>query len=333
MGKGEEIDSVSKSSSIFFANVNGRQTDMRSTVRIAVFLGLLGLGCGDDGGNGPSGTDPDDDTGGNTFSATIDGSAWRSDANLVQLTGPAAGAPTREGTLIISGYETSSARSLQLILSFIIGPATQPLGVNTASTPGGMGGIVIAPDLWQTPLSGQAGFVTITDRTDKRIAGTFNFTAEALAGATPPMRVVTNGAFDVTIDAGLPPLPTGVGSTSTATLGSTPWNAATIVGIRTGPSVFSVSSATTAYTIVLTTAVPIMTTGPYELGSQIQIQVIEHGTGNGWAAVVGSDTGTFNITHLATDRVIGTFSGDIPAVGVGSALAIVSGTVNAYLAN
>jgi hypothetical protein len=275
----------------------------------------------DDGGGGGGG--------GNTFTATIDGVAWQSDTALIQITGSAT--PTRTGTLMISGFQASTGRSLLLMLSFIIGPATQPLGVNTGTNPGGVGGVTIASDNWLTPLSGKAGFVTITARTDERIAGTFHFTAENDIGAVPATRAVTSGAFDITLDAGLPPLPTGVGSTSTATFDGTPWNAATIVGIRPGPGVFSVSTATTEYTVVFTSAVPITAPGPYGIGSQVQIQVIETGTTNAWAAVVGPDVGTFTVQSIAEDRVVATFSGNIPSAGGGIALAIVGGTVNAHL--
>lgn len=293
-------------------------------------LGLVAVGCGggDDGGElagpGPGGG------GGNTFSATIDGTAWKSDTNLISITGSAT--PTRPGTLLISGYQASSDRSLLLMLSFIIGPATQPLGVNIGTNPGGTGSVTLTSDIWLTPLSGQAGFVTITARTDKRIAGTFNFTAEALVGGTlPATRTITSGAFDITIDAGLPALPTGVGSTSTATLGVTPWNAATIVGLNPGAGSFSVSAANTAYTIAFSPQVPITTPGDYGIPSEVLVQVNQTGTANGWAAVTGPDIGTFNISYLDANRLVATFSGTLPNITVGAALTIANGTLNAYL--
>lgn len=307
---------------------------MKTLKLVVLALGLLAIGCGggDDGGGpaGPGNGGGGGGGGGNSFTATIDGTNWSSDKNLIQVSGSAT--PTRQGLLIISGYSVAAKRNVTLDLSYIVGPATQPLGVNTGSNPGGAAGVTINTDLWLTPLNGKAGFVTITARTDKRIAGTFNFTAEpAVPGTLPATRTVTNGKFDITVDAGLPPLPTGVGSTTTANLGGTPWNGATIVGIRTGPSVFGVTSSTTEYQMSFTTGVPISSTGAYGIGTQMILQVLEIGSGNAWAAVGGPDAGTLNITSLDANRVIGNFTATLPRVGGGTALTITSGTLNAYL--
>lgn len=291
-------------------------------------LGLIAVSCGggddgpaDPGGGGGGG-------GGNTFTATIGGQAWTADKNLITVSG--SDTPTRFGTLVISGVQTSTGTSLSLSLSFIIGPATQPLGVNPGSNPGGTGMLTVAPDIWMTPLSGQAGFITITARTDKRIAGTFNFTADpSLPG--PPAKVVTNGAFDITDAAGLPPLPTGVGSTAIATIGGTPWNAATIVGINPGGGIFSIVADNTAYSITILPKVAVVAGNDYGIPSQMGLTVSRTGTADSWAATTGPDIGSVHITTFDADRVWAMFSGILPPLAAASSLTVSGGVINAYL--
>jgi len=279
---------------------------MKTSIRMLGLAVLLAVSCGGDGGDGPAGPG-NNGGGGNTFTATIDGTNWKSDAALIQVGGA-------------------------VNLGFIIGPATQPLGVNPGTNPGGVG-TILKTDFWETPLNGQAGFVTITARTDKRIAGTFHFSADGLnPGTVPASRNVTNGKFDITIASGLPDLPTGVGSTSTANMGGTPWNAATMVGIRQGPGAFVVTASTTnSYTYVLTTIVPITTIGAYGIGTQVSLQVTNNQGAQEWAAGGGPDVGTLNITSIDAGRIVGNFTASVPAVGAGSALTIAGGTINAFL--
>src|SRR5262245_44153241 len=130
-------------------------------------VALLAVGCGDDD-DGPAGPGPG---GGATMKATIDGTDWAASANYVQVTGDSI--PTEQGTLTILGVNTSSGISVSLMLSYISGSGTFPLGVNTGTTAGGRGFVGEAPYAWSTPLSGAAGTVTITARTATRIAGTF----------------------------------------------------------------------------------------------------------------------------------------------------------------
>ena len=291
---------------------------------------LLAVGCGgSDNPAGPGGGGLGG--GGNSFTATVDGQPFKADVNTIQVTGSTPA--TRQGTLAISGFQTSTGVGLTVIISFFIGPATQPLGVNTGTTPGGTGSVLIAPDIWMTPLSGQAGFVTVTARTDKRIAGTFNFTSDGiLPSIVPPSRVVTNGKFDITIDAGLPPLPTAVGSTCIANIGGTPWNAATIVGLHPGAGVFSVSAGNTAYNISLVTSTLASAGNTYGIPSQMGITISRTGTGDAWFGGVGADVGTVGVTTFDTNRLVLSFSGTFqPLGGTVGTLAVTGGALNAYL--
>jgi hypothetical protein len=268
--------------------------------------------------------------GGNFFTATIGGRPFRASPGTIMVTGNAT--PTRQGTLIITGFQPSTGIALNLSISFFIGPAAQPLGVNLGTTPGGIGSVTIAPDIWSTPLNGAAGFVTVTVRTDKRIAGTFNFTAAAFTpSTTPPTIEVTEGAFDITIDEGLPPLPTGVGSTAIATIDGTPWNAATIVGIHPGPGIFSVAADNTVYSIVILTQVLVTAGNTYGIPSQMHMTVSRMGTSDSWYGGLGEDVGSVTITTFDANRLIASFSGTLPPLSGNSSLTVTGGAINCYL--
>jgi hypothetical protein len=168
-------------------------------------------------------------------------------------------------------------------------------------------------------------------RTATRIAGTFHFTAEASVGTTPPTTSVTDGAFDITVAAGLPPLPTGVGSTAGATLGTTPWNAATIAGINGGAGSFSLNAFTNEYSITFVTKVPVSAGNTYGIPSQMDMQVAHFGTADSWSGGTGADVGSVTITTFDANRLIATFGATLPPAGTGSALEVTGGHLNAYL--
>ncbi len=284
--------------------------------------GMIGLGCSSDGG-GPAGPGSNNNGGGTGFTARIDGTAWSSSASTIQVTGnPSNPGP---GQLIISGIDLNTGRSVQLILAFVSGPGTYPLGVNMLSTPGGTGTAVVAGSSWLTPLSGAAGSVEITARTATRIAGSFEFTGDALIGATPPQRTVTEGAFDITVSAGLPPLPTLQGSTMSAELGGADWNAATIVATQPSATSFSFSASNTEYTITASPKQPVAAGNSYGIPSQMSFTVVHTATGNSWAATAGGDIGSWTIESFTDEGMSGSFSGTIPGLSAPSALTIVGG--------
>ncbi|MDH4338373.1 MAG: hypothetical protein OEX18_13960 [Candidatus Krumholzibacteria bacterium] len=297
-----------------------------------LLVALLAVGCGgSDSPAGPGGGGGPIGGGGNSFTATVDGQPFKADVGTIQVTGntPA----TRQGTLAISGFQTSTGVGLTLIISFFIGPATQPLGVNTGTNPGGTGSVLMAPDIWMTPLNGHAGFVTVTARTDKRIAGTFNFTSDGiLPGIVPASRVVTNGKFDITIDTGLPPLPSGVGSTAIANIGGQPWNAATIVGLHPGAGVFSVNANNTEYSVTLVTSTLVSAGNTYGIPSQMGMTITHVGTTDSWYGGVGADVGSVTISTFDANRLVASFSGTFQPIGTAvGTLTVTGGAINAYL--
>jgi hypothetical protein len=76
----------------------------------------MAVGCG--GSDGPSIPGGGGGGGGNSFTAVIDGVNWASDEAFISVTGIST--PTREGMLIITGFEASSGRGLSMGISFFI---------------------------------------------------------------------------------------------------------------------------------------------------------------------------------------------------------------------
>lgn len=293
---------------------------------VLLVLGLLVAGCG--GGDGGP-TNPGGGDGGSTMTATIGGTAWKAASNAIFVN---AGGTARDGTLVITGVESPSGISVVLLIGFISGPATQPLGVNGLSTPGGIASVGGGGDGWTTPMSGAAGFVTITTRTATRIAGTFNFTAAHVDPAHIPANLtVTGGAFDITVDAGLPPLPTGVGSTAIGNIGGAPWNGATILGWQPAPGAITIQVDNTAYSISLISAVPVSAGGTYGIPSQISMLVQRYGTADAWWGGLGADVGTLTVSTLDGNRLIAAFSATLPSLQEEAPLAITGGAINVYL--
>ncbi|MBM4117616.1 hypothetical protein FJ251_07690 [bacterium] len=294
----------------------------RAFLSAVLASGLLGLGCGGDGG-GPAGPGNNNNGGGSSFTAVIDGSNWTSSQLSIQLTGDA-GNP-QASPLVISGYENASGFSVQLFLGFIGGTGSYPLGVNAGSTAGGTAQVVLAPDIWLTPFSGAAGNLEVTTLTATRIAGTFAFTADALLSALPAQRSVTSGAFDITVSTGLPALPTRAGSTMRATTEGSAWNGATIVALNPGAGTFSLSGSSTDYTFMVTPKQLVAAGNSYGIPSQITFTVNRTGTADSWAAISGADVGTWTIDSFTAAGMSGSFSGTIPSLSAGTPLTITGG--------
>jgi len=294
-------------------------------MRTLTFASLLAAlaACGGGGGDGG----PGGGGGGNAMTATLAGQAWAADAFTVSVSGSST--PTRDGALLVSGTRLSDGSSVVLSLAFMSGPATQPLGVNPASTPGGIGSVIYTSKTWLTPLDGASGFVTITARTATRLAGTFHFTARESPGSAT--LAVTNGAFDVTEPGGLPPLPTGVGSTAVATLGGAPWNAATIAGTGAAAGTFALAAGNEAYTLVLSPKVTVAAGGSYGIPSQVSLQVNRTTGGGAWSGGTGADVGTLTVTTLTADRLVATFNATLPHLSGGTALTVAGGAANVFL--
>jgi hypothetical protein len=276
---------------------------------VAVFV----TACGGGGGPGPG---QNGQVSGN-FRATIDGAQWAADVLTIQISGGAVGDVS--GPIIITGSQISTGTTMSIALRFVGGPGTYPLGVNATNAGGiatvsrslGGGATVLS-----TQLTGAAGTLTITARTNTRIAGTFSYTATVLPGAGTGTAIVTNGSFDLTMNAGLtvPPLPTDSGSVVSATLNGANWNAATIVAPNAAVT-FGAGSTDYMLNVLATTVV----NGPGTLAipGQVSVTLIRAGTAQSWTGTGGN--GTIVVTGLTTGRLVGTFTMTLaPVVGSGA---------------
>lgn len=281
----------------------------------AVLAGVAALvaigGCGGKGGTGPGVVGQ---VSGN-FRATIDGAQWTADLSTITITGGAAGDVSAPVT--ISGSQISGGLSMSLALRYVGGPGTYPLGVN-ASNAGGTGALVrttgTSSTLLMTPLSGAAGTLTITARTNTRIAGSFTYTAANTPGMPAAQANVTNGSFDLTMNGGrtIPSLPTDSGSVVAATLNGANWNAATIVTV--GGAV-GFGASTTDYNLTLLAIANITAPGTYAVPTQFAPALTRLGTTQRWGGGTGGgDAGTVTITSLTAGRLVGTFSMTLGAV-------------------
>lgn len=273
------------------------------------WLALVAFGCGGDNGN-PTGPGNGGNNGGNSMSATIDGQAWSNDAGGVSVSG----APNDQGVglMIITGIKVSPVSSVSITLGYVLGPGTYPLGVNHLTTQGGFGTYSRDSNGWVTPLSGQAGSVTITTRTATRIAGTFNFTADPTGGSGGASVVVTNGSFDVTKAAGLPALPIKLGSSMSATLGGAQWIGATVTGVAQG---HAISALSTDFSVSLLPIATVAAGHTYSIGPEVSMTINRVETSDFWVSSNGPGVGTFNLESLTNDRMEGTFSATLPPSG------------------
>src|SRR5262245_27528800 len=168
----------------------------RSILWASVLVLFLAVSCSDDPTTPGTGNLPDS----KSLKAIIDGEDFVADEATISITGVPGQA--RQGTLVISGTDPSSGRTLTLTLSFMGSTMPKPLGVNPLTTPGGTGSVVfqdnVTTQTWVTPLNGESGSVAITNRTPTRIAGTFEFSAVATeASIDPSMRSVSGGKFNI----------------------------------------------------------------------------------------------------------------------------------------
>jgi hypothetical protein len=296
----------------------------------AVALLVASAGCGGDG-NDPAGPGPDQNGGGGPMTAMIDGAAWSADETGIT----AQELPALAGAFLIQGTEvlsTTEFRAISLSLYNIAGTGTYALGVNTMMY-GGTGLVVDGGDGWGTPLSGAAGTVTLTVLDPSRIAGTFSFTADASTGSATGTKTVTNGAFDLLLASGgsLDPVPANMGGRMAATVGGSPWNAATVAASTFGGS-FILTTSNTAYTLsisVPSAAAP----GTYVLGGTSSLQVTDIGGSTSWFCCSGGGSGSGSVTidTLTADRATGSFQATLDPVGSGSTLGIVGGTFDVGL--
>lgn len=141
------------------------------------------------GGCGGDSTEPDLTLPGGSMSARIDGSPWQATA-LVH-------ASRVQNSLTVGGGGTMGGQAVAIAISAMVpdGPGTYTFG------PGVNGNAIVGVDQtasWMASATMGSGSVTITTLDGNRVAGTFAFTAVAVAGGDATgTRTVTEGQFDI----------------------------------------------------------------------------------------------------------------------------------------
>jgi hypothetical protein len=300
---------------------------MRTSLTFAL---ALATACG---GNSPSGPNP---SGGDSFTASIDGNAWVSSQS--QTTGGGSGSNAVPGSITLIGTQfqggPGSYTTLTLSLGYISGPGTYPLGVNHGTTAGGTGAVTSLVgatfSMWSTNFPGNAGTVNISSVSNGRIVGTFQFTAPPQSFTTTTgTRVVNSGSFNLPLPATFAPAPANnAGSKVTATVGTTNWNGATIVALGT-QNVFGFTATTDTFSITITPASTLQAGNSYPIGGTggATMMVTRVGTALSWNSVSNTPVGTLTISTLGGFRATGTFFATLlPGSGTTGSLAIANGT-------
>jgi hypothetical protein len=269
---------------------------------LALALVTTMSGCGGDGGNGSG-------SGSSRLSADIDGASWSADPTVLNLVGVPYAQP---GTYTLVGSNRAVTQTLSITLYNIREAGVYPLGVGV-SVPGGSGLVSDQTGGWATIQSGDAGTIDITTLTDSRMAGTFNFVAEALSGTATGTVEVTNGEFDLAVkpNGTVPPLPDYAGSTLNATFNGEPFTAANVMAAdpRLTQGIFTLVGDNSGFGVAFSVA---SVTGPgtYELSSPSTIGV----TGDGsdptvccWNSNPGG-SGSVTVTSMTATRIQGTFT-------------------------
>lgn len=305
----------------------------RPATRLGAFALLFTLACG--GGDGPTNPGPNPPPppspppppppgGTANFTATVSGQAWASAVNLVNVTAAAS------GTYIVSGtaLQGTNPRSITMTLMNVPGPGSYPLGTG-AGVSGGTGIYAESAGGWGTPLSGEAGTITIGTLTAARIAGTFTFVGDAVSGGATGTRSVTNGAFDLPISSGTT---TPVGEKSrmklSATIGGQPYNASTMVTSGTLGSIFVIGGSNTRHSITMGFS-SLPGPGTYALGggvlSSVQVGAPPGGSVSGplccWNGTFNGSIGSVTVTAITATRMTGTFTFTLQPGGSGAATA------------
>ena len=288
----------------------------RRRVCSALLIQLLFAGCGYD----PIGEVPPPQN-----AATINGAAWNPDITNAKVTN------TVPGQFRFNvPSQTSAGYGLDFDLIGIRGVGSYALGTTAAV---GGGGVLVINNLaaaaWQTPRSGSAGTVLITELSASRMRGTFAFVATPLLGTASGTINVQNGSFDlpmaVTQDPSLAP-PASI-STVNITIGGTSFSPHQIstfgIGFITYNDRYQVS-------FIQSNAQPGTYTFNVGADSPPRLRVLRFVPPSVeavevWSTENAGTTGSFTITSVTPDRVIGSFQATLVRTGAGAPI-VASGT-------
>jgi hypothetical protein len=301
---------------------------------VVVLVGAVAIACGSS--TGPSNGNNPGSNGSGVFTATVDGQSFVAGSTGLSAT-PSSAVP---GSVVLSGTQLSgtSTTTLSLLLGFLSGPGTYPLGVNQSTTPGGT--LLVqttstgAFGNFSTGFSGAAGTVTITALTSTQIIGTFQATVPPQLGQSGASKTVTNGTFNMTMTGFVAATSVNPGSTLQATLGGTPFNGATVTGTGSGGA-FSIVATTTSsggtngsVSMVTTQTVSAGSSFPFQPpaggGASVVVSVVQGAKSFGGGGP--GDLGSVTIASISGGFVKGIFSGTLG--GASGSLSITGGAFN-----
>lgn len=274
----------------------------RGILLVLLALGVWSCGGDDDGGTGP------EEEGGDGFRAKVDGQSWVPEPLSIAALG--GGGP---GAFVITGTQNVGGESLtiNLLLSNITGTGTFPLGTSTFMY-GGRAQLSQSGAVWATPNDGTSGTITLTTLQPGRIAGTFEYRAEASNSEATGTRFVTEGDFDLPMTGPIVPVPDHIGHRVTATIGGEEYIAGTVSAGGAPGVIFDSSTEKWSVAIRLD---GVDTADTYTLSEAMPWRFVTlHGPCDGisgeecnWRAV-GIDDGTVTVTSITATRAKGTFS-------------------------
>jgi len=285
-----------------------------SRFAIAATLVATVAACNGSSSMGPSG-------GSGSFSWTMDGANYTATTGYIQVTAPTPGVLDITGTQFNS---TTNTTTLALLLGFIPGTGTYPLGVNQGTNAGGTGTVTTTSPTgtWSTPYSGAAGTVTITSISSSQISGTFQFTAPPVPPQSGAARVISNGKFSVPANGFTVAPASAPGSFMNATIGGQSFVSATEAGQGSASSFGLQGTSTTATNAI--TSISILSTGSISPGSYPVTPpagggayfVVTVTTGGSIFGGQGADSGSVTITSNSGGRIKGSFTGNFGGLSV-----------------
>lgn len=276
------------------------------------------------GGGGDS-TGPMPTPGTAPITMKVDGVSWAANATTPAIVHAGPGLYSMVG---VSGTGTAPS-TFTMALYNIRGPGTYPVGV-TAQVPGASATYSAGTGAgFDTPLSGAAGTVVITELTDARMSGTYSMTMNQQGGTAT--RSFTDGTFSlpITRTGTIAALPDRAGSKVSATVGGVAFNAASASSIYSGNNL-TITGSNNTRTISLTLA-GITAPGTYQLSNgtparSIGVTVISPTT-QSWNSGVAGSSGTVVISSITDSRIVGTFTATLgAAIGATGTLTIANGT-------
>jgi hypothetical protein len=280
---------------------------MRATRAACLLSVVLFSACAAEGPTDPNGGASEFPS----FAANIGTATFVAGRSLISASSVVGAAP---GSLLFSGSTNAGGqiRTLALGLGRIPGPGTYPLGVNTSQVAGGFLTWTDGTGVYATPLSGAAGTVTITALTADRVTGTFSAVTALTAAPGSPL-AITNGRFSVPRSARyVAPSADEAGSRSSATLGASAFNAASITALGRGTADRFFQATTVGLTLDLR-ANGIAAPGTYSFSpasATPRFLVVTDVNGGSWGGTP-QDVGSITITSISARRMTGTFTGTL----------------------